>query len=42
MHLLKGIYTFIQQGLVIKLVKSDSKDLYTVTKDFYFKLIPFF
>jgi len=28
--------TFIQQG-GIKLIKSDSKDMYNVTKDFYFK-----
>ncbi len=31
----KDINTFIQQGC-IKLIKSDSKDIYNVTKDFYF------
>ncbi len=28
--------TFVQQGR-IKLIKSDSKDIYNVRKDFYFK-----
>ncbi len=30
------INTFVQQG-PIKLIKSDSKDIYNVTKDFYSK-----
>ncbi len=30
------MYTFIHQGC-IKLIKSDSEDIYNVTKDFYFK-----
>ncbi len=34
--LLKGSNNFIQQGH-IKEIKSDSKDIYNVTKDFYFK-----
>ncbi len=29
-------YCFIQQGCT-ELIKSDSKDIYNVTKDFYFK-----
>ncbi len=32
----KEIYMFIQQGC-IELIKSDSKDIYKVTKDLYFK-----
>ncbi len=32
----KEINTFIYQGC-IKLIKSDDKDIYNVTKDFYFK-----
>ncbi len=34
--LFKEINTFIHTGF-IKLIKSDSKDMYNVTKDFYFK-----
>ncbi len=34
--ILKEMSTFIHQGC-IKLIKSDSKDVYNVTKDFYFK-----
>jgi len=33
---LKEINTFIQQGC-IQFIKSDSKEMYNVTKDFYFK-----
>ncbi len=33
---LEEINDFIQQGC-IKLIKSDSKDMYNVTKDCYFK-----
>ncbi len=33
--------TFIQQGC-IKLIKSDSKDIYNVTKTLFFKLMPLF
>jgi len=33
---LKEIITFIQQGH-IKLIKSEGKNIYNVTKDFYFK-----
>ncbi len=33
---MKEINTFIQQGC-IKLIKSESKDIYIVAKDFYFK-----
>ncbi len=32
---------FIQQGC-IKLIKSDSKDIYNVSKDFYFKWMLFY
>ncbi len=32
--------TFIQQGQ-IQLIESDSKDIYNVTKDLYFKLMVF-
>jgi len=35
LFLKKEINTFIQQGH-IKLIKSDSKDIYNVTKDVYF------
>ncbi len=35
-YLLKEINTFNQQGR-IKLIKSESKDIYDVTEDFYFK-----
>ncbi len=34
--LFKEMNTFIQQGR-IKLIKRDSKDIYNVIKDFYFK-----
>ncbi len=34
-YLFKESDTFIQQGC-ITLIKSDSKDIYNVTKDFYF------
>ncbi len=33
---IEEIKTFIQKGH-IKLIKTDSKDIYDVTKDFYFK-----
>ncbi len=33
---LKEMNTFIQPGC-IKLIKSDSEDIYNITKDFYFK-----
>ncbi len=33
---LKEINIFIHQGH-IKFIKSDSKDIYNITKDFYFK-----
>jgi len=37
----KAVNTFIQQGC-FKLIKSDNKDIYNVTRDFYFKYMLFF
>ncbi len=39
--IIKEMTTFIQQRS-IKLIKSDSKDIYNVTKDFYLKIMLFF